>query len=75
MRAQKELELKLEIEPASLPLLKGIPFVHKLKEAPTHAREVSVYFDTDEHLLRKKALSLRVRRIGNRPGIFGGSNF
>ena len=63
-RAQKEIELKLEIEPASLPLLKEIPSIYELKNLPTHAKEVSVYYDTDEHTLRKRGLSLRVRRIG-----------
>lgn len=46
MKAQKELELKFEIEPANLPVLKEIPFIHELKNPPTHANEVSVYYDT-----------------------------
>jgi inorganic triphosphatase YgiF len=37
-----------------------------LKETPKRTAEVSVYFDTDKHKLRKRGLMLRVRRVGNR---------
>ena len=65
-KLRKELELKLELAPASLPLLNKIPLLRRLKVAPKRATEVSVYFDTDEQKLRKKGLMLRVRRVGNR---------
>jgi triphosphatase len=63
---QKEREVKLELAPTSLPLLNNIPLLRRLKVTPKRAAEVSVYFDTDKHKLRKKELILRVRRVGNR---------
>ena len=58
----KELEVKLEVGPTSLPALNKIPLFRTLKAAPTRSAEVSVYFDTDKQKLRKKGLMLRVRR-------------
>ena len=63
---QKEREVKLELAPTSLPLLNKIPLLRRLKVTPKRAAEISVYFDTDKHKLRKKGLMLRVRRVGNR---------
>jgi inorganic triphosphatase YgiF len=63
---QKEIELKLELPPASLPQLEKMPLIRGLKAAPRRATEVSVYFDTDKHKLHKKRLLLRVRRRGRR---------
>ena len=60
---QKEVEVKLELPPASLRALKKVPL---FKTPPKHTREVSVYFDTDKHKLRKNGLMLRVRRVRNR---------
>ena len=60
---QKEVEIKLELPPASLRALKKVPL---FKTPPGHTREVSVYFDTDKHKLRKNGLMLRVRRVRNR---------
>ena len=60
---QKEVEVKLELPPASLRALKKVPL---FKTPPRHTREVSVYFDTDKHKLRKNGLMLRVRRVRNR---------
>ena len=65
MTARRELEIKLELPPSSVGRLKKIPLLHALK-APKRATEVSVYFDTDKHKLRKNGLMLRVRRIGKR---------
>ena len=62
----KEVELKLELAPASLPALKKVPLLRSPNSPPTHTREISVYFDTDKHKLRRKGLMLRVRRIGRR---------
>ncbi len=62
---KKELEVKLELAPASLPALKKLPLLRTLKPA-RRATEVSVYFDTDKHKLRKKGIMLRVRRVGDR---------
>ena len=59
---QKEVEVKLELPPASLRALKKVPL---FKTPPRHTSEVSVYFDTDKHKLRKNGLMLRVRRVRN----------
>jgi len=67
MSAPREIELKFEVPIESLPglnrgsLLKG---VHSFGRKP--ARLVSVYFDTKKLKLRRKALSLRIRRVGGR---------
>jgi hypothetical protein len=66
MPAPKEIELKLELPPASLPRLKRIPLLRGQKRRIKSATEVSVYFDTDKHKLHKKGMMLRVRRSGDR---------
>jgi triphosphatase len=66
MPAPKEIEVKLELSPTSLPRLKKVPLIRALKKPAKSTIEVSVYFDTDKRKLRKKGLMLRVRRIGNR---------
>ena len=62
----KEIEVKLEVAPASLPALKQIPPFRAVKATPAHATQISVYFDTDTQKLRQKGLMLRVRREGRR---------
>ena len=62
----KEIELKLELAPASLPQLAKTPLIRAFKGTPRRASEISVYFDTDKRKLRKKGLLLRVRRRGRR---------
>jgi triphosphatase len=62
----KEIEVKLELAPASLLALKKIPLFRKIKATPRRAAQVSVYFDTDNHELRQKGVMLRVRREGRR---------
>ena len=62
----KEIEVKLELAPATLLSLKKIPLFQTIKAAPKRASQVSVYFDTDKHKLRQKGLMLRVRREGRR---------
>jgi triphosphatase len=66
MPAPKEIEVKLELPPASLPRLRKIPLLRAQKGRPKTATEVSVYFDTDKHKLHKKGMMLRVRRSGDR---------
>jgi triphosphatase len=66
MKTRKELEIKLELAPASVPRLEQIPLIRAFKARPRRATEVSVYFDTGNQKLHKKGLLLRVRRIGNR---------
>lgn len=60
----QEFEVKLELPPASTAALRKSPFLRTLKAAPRRATEVSVYFDTAKHKLRKKGIMLRVRRVG-----------
>ena len=62
----KEVEVKLDLAPGSLRALKKLPVLRALNVAPRQKAEVSVYFDTDSHKLRKRGLMLRVRRIGSR---------
>src|SRR5215472_368901 len=64
--SQTEVELKVQLPPASLPSIKQVPLLKALKPSPSRAAEISVYFDTDKHKLRKNGLMLRVRRIGHR---------
>jgi inorganic triphosphatase YgiF len=64
--SHKEIEVKLELAPATLLSLKKIPLFQTIKAAPKRASQVSVYFDTDKHKLRQKGLMLRVRREGRR---------
>jgi triphosphatase len=61
-----EVEVKLALPPASISELKESPLLRTLKVVPKHPTEVSVYFDTDKHKLRKRGVMLRVRRVGNR---------
>jgi len=42
----KEIEVKLEVPPASLPRLAKIPRLRALKKPAKSATELSVYFDT-----------------------------
>ena len=49
---QKEVELKLELRPASLRSIKQVPLLKALKVGPKRTTEVSVYFDTDKQMLR-----------------------
>jgi inorganic triphosphatase YgiF len=64
--SHKEIEVKLELAPATLLNLKKIPLFQTIKAAPKRASQVSVYFDTEKHKLRQKGLMLRVRREGRR---------
>src|SRR6516225_6471007 len=61
---RKEFEVKLDLAPDSLRALKKIPLLRAQNGTPKRRVEVSVYFDTDDHKLRKKGLMLRVRRVG-----------
>jgi triphosphatase len=64
MPAPKEIEVKLELAPASLARFKKIPLLRGRR--PKSATEVSVYFDTEKHKLYNKGMMLRVRRSGDR---------
>jgi hypothetical protein len=43
--SHKEIEIKLEVAPATLLTLKKIPLFQTIKAAPKRASQVSVYFD------------------------------
>ena len=60
----KEIEIKLELAPASLRDFKKIPLLRTVKPIGKGENQVSVYFDTQKQKLRKKGLMLRVRRRG-----------
>jgi inorganic triphosphatase YgiF len=66
MPTPKEIEIKLELPPASLQRFKRIPLLRGQKRRAKSATEVSVYFDTDKHKLHRKGMMLRVRRSGDR---------
>src|SRR5215831_16592563 len=67
MRPPREVELKLELPASSLAKVTRSVLGPKAARAPaTPARLVSVYFDTKKLKLRKKGMSLRVRRDGPR---------
>ncbi|MGN6747188.1 MAG: CYTH and CHAD domain-containing protein, partial [Xanthobacteraceae bacterium] len=60
----KEIEVKLELAPASLRDFKKIPLLRTVTPAGKAENQVSVYFDTENQRLRKNGLMLRVRRHG-----------
>ena len=66
MTSRNGFELKLEIAPTSVVRADRIPLLGRLTTTARRSAEVSVYFDTEKNKLRKKGLSLRVRRIGRR---------
>jgi triphosphatase len=66
MPTSKEIEIKLELPPASLQHFKKIPLLRGQKGRAKSATEISVYFDTDKHKLHRKGMMLRVRRSGDR---------
>lgn len=67
MSPPREIELKLEVPADSLARLTRSSLIRAAgKRSSRPATLVSVYFDTDKLKLRKKGLSLRVRRTGRR---------
>jgi triphosphatase len=61
-----EVELKLELSASALPQFRKLPLIRELAASAKRSEQVSVYFDTDTHKLRRHGLTLRVRRIGDR---------
>jgi triphosphatase len=67
MPSSRDVELRLELPARSLThVTRGLVGPASRTGAKTPAKVVSVYFDTKKLKLRKKGLSLRVRRIGQR---------
>jgi triphosphatase len=66
MTLPTEFEVKLEVEPATLRRLNKLRLIKTLNKPPKQASQTTVYFDTAKHRLRKKGLTLRVRRTGGR---------
>ena len=62
---RKELEVKLDLAPDSLRALKRVPLFRAQTGTPRRRTEISVYFDTDDHKLRKKGVNA-ARTAGRR---------
>ena len=54
-----EIELKLEIDPGDLPLVRQNPLLAAAESHSSH--QVTLYYDTPETVLKKHGLTLRVR--------------
>ena len=59
----REIELKLEVDPAAAERLGGHPLL--AGSQPVRQEQLSVYFDTAKNKLRKAGYTLRVRRAGS----------
>lgn len=60
-----EIELKLLIDPADIPQLRRHPLLKALcPSGPKTRKLTSIYFDTDDFVLKNRAIALRVRRSG-----------
>ena len=65
MNAPTEIELKLLIDPADIPRLRRHPLLKALcPSGPKTRKLTSIYFDTDDFVLKNQAIALRVRRSG-----------
>ena len=62
----KEIELKLQVAPQDIAVLKNHPSFARAFEGLTPERLDSVYFDSDDRKLRDHGLTLRVRQIGDK---------
>lgn len=62
----EEIELKLAVAPEHVEQLKRHPILRGLgQKRPTAKRLISVYYDTPAFTLMRKAVALRVRKIGS----------
>ena len=60
-----EIELKLLIDPADIPRLRRHPLLKALcLSGPKTRKLTSIYFDTEDFVLKNQAIALRVRRSG-----------
>ena len=62
--AQREVEMKLELEPTDTQAFRRHPLLQDVESRTERLN--TVYFDTHASTLRKAGLSLRVRHVGNR---------
>jgi triphosphatase len=63
-RVSQEIELKLEVEPENLALIRQNPILARAKSHSVD--QVTVYYDTPETKLKKHGFTLRVRSAGGR---------
>jgi triphosphatase len=66
MTAPLEIEIKLELPAAALRQFRKLPLIRELEASAKRSAPVSVYFDTDKQKLRRRGITLRVRRTGDR---------
>ena len=65
MNNPAEIELKLLIAPADIPGLRRHPLLKALcTSGPKTRKLTSIYFDTDDFVLKNQSIALRVRRSG-----------
>jgi triphosphatase len=62
----QETEIKLELPPANLARLPEVPMLRRVGGSKQNEEQQSVYFDTKRLKLKRRGLTLRVRRIGER---------
>ena len=58
----REIELKLEVDPDDLPVVRQNPLLTGVESRTNH--QVTLYYDTPETLLKKHGFTLRVRSVG-----------
>ncbi len=62
---QREIELKLDVAPASVRRLRRHPRIRELAVGRAATRSLlSVYFDTPELDLARAGIGLRIRKVG-----------
>src|SRR5262245_47485620 len=61
----KEIELKLQVAPENIPVLRNHPHFANTFHDSTQQTLNSIYFDSPDQFLREHGLTLRVRQIGS----------
>jgi len=61
----KEIELKLEFDPADAPRILAHPILASSHGAPETRELISIYYDTGDDVLRRAGVFLRVRATGD----------
>jgi inorganic triphosphatase YgiF len=62
----KEIELKLQVAPENIPVLRNHPQFANTFHDSTQQTLNSIYFDSPDLFLREHGLTLRVRQIGSK---------